>query len=110
MNPIQLMLMALMGGSGSQGNSEFSSGFGGDQNSDIMNALQGFSPVNFNPNYSSTVGRFFNQNPVAGTPAFTGASPLASGAAGNNAQRAQSGHSSFMPTDFNSSMQKWMGP
>lgn len=107
---LQALLMALLSGGGSQQQGEFgASGAGGPGNSDIMSALQGFSPVNLNPNYGQTVARFFNQNPLVGSPGFTGASPLQPGAAGNNAVRAQTGHDSFMPTDFNSAMQRWVG-
>src|SRR5687767_12771151 len=112
------LLMALlsgggMGGGGSPGSS-FNSGQQPGQaqpgNSDIMGALQGFSPVNVNPNYGSTVGRFFNQSPLSGAQAFTGSGPLQPGASGQNATRAGTGHSSFMPTDFTNSMQRWVGP
>lgn len=114
MNPqIQALLQALMGMSGStptQGNDfqQFSMGGGQDNsNSSIMRALGGTSPVNLNPNYGSTVGRFFNQNPLAGAQPFTGTTPLQAGMAGNNAVRGGRGHSSFIPNDFSSSMQQW---
>ena len=110
MNPQMAILMALLGGGA--GGQPFDTGAGNQMssNSEILNALQGHSPVNVNPNYASTVSRFFNRSPLSGSPAFTGASPMQSGAAGNNASRAQTGHSSFMPTDFSNAMQKWVGP
>lgn len=118
MDPQQLMLlMAILGGgqfgqSGQTASSGFDNGLNSSMpdNNEMLGALQGVSPVNVNPNYGSTVRRFFDQNPLAGSQAFTGASPLQPGAAGNNATRAGTGHSSFMPTDFASSMQRWVGP
>jgi hypothetical protein len=107
------LLMALLSGGGSMGSSSSNSGVNTGAtssmpgNSDILQALQGFSPVNVNPNYGSTVNRFFNRSPLAGGQAFTGANALQSGASGNNAFRGGTGHSSFLPTDFGSSMQKW---
>lgn len=118
MNPqIQAILQAILG-VGSTVQQPFAEGgdfqqfsMGGGFNNDnnaLMRAVGGFTPVNINPNYGGTVNRFFSQNPLAGPKAFTGASPLQSGSAGNNAVRGGSGHSSFMPNDFNSTMQQWM--
>lgn len=107
MNPQLMALMALLSGQGGQQQPQ--QGTGLPDNSDIMNALRGPSPVNTNPVYGSTVNRFYGQNPIAGTQPFTGAGPLQAGPAGNNAMRGGMGHSSFMPTDFSSSMQKWTG-
>lgn len=111
MNQQLALLMALLSGGSMGGNQGFDTGMNSSLpgNNDIMNALQGFSPVNANPNYGSTVSRFFDKSPLAGAQAFTGANPLQPGASGNNAARGGSGHPSFMPTDFNSSMQKWIG-
>lgn len=113
MNPQLLMqIMQLLGGSGASGQQQPNAGASNQMpdNTAVLNALQGFSPVNVNPNYGSTVSRFFNKSPLAGAQAFTGAGPLQPGRAGNNAQRGGMGHSSFMPTDFANSMQKWIGP
>jgi hypothetical protein len=117
MNPQLALLMALLsgnmggGGMGSQLPQQGQQGMDvGAGNSDILNALRGPSPVNSNPNYGSTVSRFFDQSPLAGAQPYQGSGPLQAGTAGNNAVRGGSGHSSFLPTDFNSSMQKWVGP
>ncbi len=120
MNPqVMALLQALMGQSGSMPGLGSQVGqvgdfhnftLGGAQdggNDAIARAVGGFSPVNQNPNYGNTVSRFFNQNPLAGSQAFTGANPLQSGAAGNNAARSFRGHSSFLPTDFSTAMQQW---
>lgn len=111
MNQQLALLMALLGMGGSGSQQGFDSGMNSSMpdNSDIMQALRGISPVNTNPVYGSTVGRFFDKSPLAGAQAFTGANPLQSGASGNNAVRGGVGHSSFMPTDFSSSMQRWVG-
>lgn len=121
MNPqIMALLQALMGGGsnslgfGDQPNlvgdyRDFT--LGGAQsggNEAIARAVGGYSPVNQNPNYGNTVSRFFNQNPLAGSQAFTGANPLQSGSAGQNAMRSFKGHSSFLPNDFSSAMQQWI--
>lgn len=112
MNQQLALLMALMGGMGSGASQGFDSGMNSSlpNNNDILQALRGFSPVNTNPVYGSTVSRFFDRSPLAGAQAFTGANPLQAGASGNNAVRSNSGHSSFMPTDFNNNMQRWIGP
>lgn len=113
------LLQALMGGMGGMGSpggmqgsdggfSQFTLGQPGEtENESIARAIGGFSPVNQNPNYGGTVSRFFNQNPLAGSTPYTGANPLKPGTAGNNAARSFSGSSSFIPTDFGSSMRQW---
>lgn len=110
-------LMGGMGGMGQQSSGQDGLGdeysqftLGGAQsggNEAIQRAIGGFSPVNQNPNYGSTVTRFFDQNPLAGSKPFTGANPLQPGNAGANATRSSSGHSSFLPNDFGTSMQRW---
>ncbi len=111
---IMALIQALLGGGmgGQQvsdgGFSQFAQGSPQETPNDaISRAVGGFSPVNQNPNYGNTVARFFNQNPLAGSSSFTGASPLQAGMAGNNASRSFKGSSSFMPTDFGSTMRQW---
>lgn len=114
MDPQLAALMAILsGGMGSGNMGQPTQNMGGavtPDNNDIMNALRGPSPVNTNPNYGATINRFFNQSPIAGPQPYQGSGPLQAGPAGNNSVRGTGGHSSFMPTDFASSMQKWVGP
>jgi len=70
-----------------------------------LNPLASFSPVNLNPNYASTVGRFFNTSPLAGGNRFQGRAPVQSGLAGNNAARGGSYWSTLSRPDHNATMQ-----
>lgn len=121
---LQAILQALLGGAnqpqaiGQMGFSQ-SSQLGGNlpgmqqqqpDDQGIMNFLNNDSGhLNYNPNFASTIGNFFEQNPMAGPKPFAGASPLQSGPAGNNAMRGgQSQFNSFLPNPA-SSMSSWTG-
>lgn len=70
-----------------------------------LNPLGTFSPVNRNPNYASTVGRFFENSPLAGNRGFQPTRPLQSGLAGNNASRGNNYWPSLGPQNHNATMQ-----
>lgn len=125
MNPqmLQALMQAILGGSnqpsqiGQMGVSQ-SAQLGGNlpgmqqqqpDDQGIMNFLGGNGPTSQNPNFASTIGNFFEQNPMAGPKPFAGAPPLQSGPAGNNAMRGgQSQFNSFLPSTSNS-MSAWTG-
>lgn len=112
MNP-QLMqaIMALLGGQGvgSQFNTtaaQFAPQSG--QSAESLNTVGNFSPVNTNPTYASTVGRFFENSPLAGARPFTPQQPLQPGLSGSHASRGRNYWSSIGSQNHGATMQSIM--
>lgn len=110
MNPsIEAILNALLG---DQSNTGFSA-VGGDLDPmatghNPLSPSNTFSPVNFNPNYLTTIQKYFGSNPVGGVTPYQGpagpatASPLSqmSTNSAHNSVPASQGYSAMSPPDL----------